>query len=94
MINAGDLIKQQQERETRKVLTFEKIYIRVEKTINSASMGNYFFTWYEIPEFIVGLPIYSLIECINYIQKKLLENGFKSELIGNNVLIITWYPNK
>lgn len=94
MINANNLIKQQQERETRKILTFEKIYTRVEKTINSASLGNFFYTWYEIPEFIVGLPLYSLSECIKYIQNKLLENEFNSELIGSNVLIITWFPNK
>jgi len=94
MINANNLIKQQQERELRKLLTFEKIYSRVEKTINSASLGNFFYTWYEIPEFIVGLPLYSLPDCIAYIQNKLLENNFNSNLIGSNVLIITWFPNK
>ena len=93
MIKAKDLIKDQKARESRKILTFDKIYSRVEKTINSASSGNFFYTWYEIPEFIVGLPLYSLSECISYIQNKLTSNGFKYELLGKNILIITWLPN-
>ena len=51
--------------------TFEKIFIHVEKKIITASAGNYYYTWYQIPEVLVGLPMYSIVECQSYIEKKL-----------------------
>ena len=67
MVKATDLIKQQKEREERKKNTFNKIYCLIEKKIVLASTGNNYYTWYQIPEFLVGLPLYSLDECQEYI---------------------------
>lgn len=94
MVKADDLIKQQQERESRKFITFEKIYKMVEKKINIASSGDFYYTWYEIPEFLVGLPLYSLVECKIYIEKKLKENNFETEYYNPNILLIKWFPKK
>ena len=93
MVKAEDLIKEQKKREDHKSVTYEKIYIRVEKKINLSSSGNFYYTWYVIPEFLVGLPLYSFIDCKNYIIKKLKKNGFCCQYIEPNILLITWYPN-
>jgi len=94
MIKANELIKHQQERESRKYITFEKIYKRVEKKITIASSGNLYYTWYIIPEFLVGLPMYSVDECKNYIEYNLNKNGFDIEYFYPNILLIKWFPKK
>lgn len=93
MVKADDLIKQQKEREERKNITFEKIYNQVEKKIYSASSGNSYYTWYRIPEFLVGLPMYSLNDCNQYLQNKLNKSGFTIEFFEPNILLIKWFPN-
>jgi hypothetical protein len=90
MVKADELIKQQKEREDRKFITFEKIYKIVEKKICYASSGDFYHTWYEMPEFLVGLPMYSRKECRKYITDKLLLNGFTTEFYEPNILLIKW----
>ena len=92
MVKAHELIKIQKEREERKKETFDKIYVHIEKKIITSSNGSYYHTWYQIPEFLVGLPIYSVDECQKYIQIKLHNNGFKTEFFKPNLIHITWFP--
>lgn len=90
MVKAYELIKQQKEREERRNLTYDKIYTLIEKKIILASSGNYYHTWYLVPEFLVGLPIYSIDECQKYIQNKLKNDGFETEFYHPNILFIKW----
>ena len=94
MVKASELIKEQQERETWKNKTFSKIYTNIDKKIIIASSANNYYTWYQIPEFIVGLPLYNLLDCKLYIENKLKENGFITEFFEPNILFITWFPKK
>lgn len=91
MVKANELIKQQKEREERKKITFEKIYSVIEKKIVLASGGDYYYTWYQIPEFLVGLPMYSVDKCQKYVQEKLKANGFDTEFFLPNILLIKWF---
>lgn len=90
MIKAAELIKKQQEKEYNKRKTYDKIYLLVEKKICVASDTNNYHTWFQIPEFLVGLPIYSHCECRKYIEEKLIHNGFKTKFYEPNILFIEW----
>ena len=92
MVNAKDLIKEQKEREQIRIQTFKKVYKNVEKKIILASASNFYYVWYEVPEFILGIPIYNLKKCINFLQNKLQDNGFNIELYKPNILLIKWFP--
>lgn len=92
MVKADKLIKEQKKREDKKKETFNKILEKVEKKIILASSANYYFTWYSIPQFIIGLPLYSLTECKDYIIRKVDKNGFKIEFFEPNILLIKWFP--
>lgn len=94
MVNAKDLIKEQKVREERKNATFDKIFEKIEKKIILASAANFYYTWYSIPQFIVGLPLYSIDECKNYIENKLKKDGFEIEYFEPNILLIKWFPKK
>lgn len=92
MVKANDLIKQQKDRESRKLITYDKIYNHIEKKISMASSGNYYFTWYQIPEILIGLPTYSLSDCLSYIKKRLNKDGFEVIIYEPNILYISWIP--
>jgi hypothetical protein len=90
MIKARDLIFQQKEKEKNKYKIYDKIYELIEKKIIAASTYNYYYTLYEIPEFLIGYPIYSLDDCSIYIQNKLKSNEFKIEFYKPNIVFISW----
>ncbi len=94
MVKADELIKQQEERKKQKRKTFNKILKLVEKRILMSSNSNNYYTWYEVPELILGLPIYNIHECKSHLIKKLKKNGFKTELYEPNLILITWFPDK
>ena len=92
MVKADKLKKEQKKKDEIKKETFNKILSKIEKKIILASAANYYFTWYTIPEFIIGLPLYSLPECREYIIKKMVKDGFTTEFFQPNILLIKWFP--
>ncbi len=94
MVKADDLIKVQKERESRKYITFDKIFQMVENKIQLASAANFYFTWCQIPEFLIGLPSYSLDESLKFVEDKLKKNGFETEFYSPNIILIKWFPKE
>jgi hypothetical protein len=92
MVKAQDLINSQKEREKIKYKTFSKIYSNIEKKINLASASNFYYTWYEIPEFIIGYPLYNVNECKVNVIKQIKDNGFDIEEFEKNIILIKWFP--
>ena len=90
MVKASDILEQQNELKENKKKTYRKILDRINQKIKTTGSSTNRCCWYEIPEFILGLPIYKLDECAEYIMKKLKNNGFKVNLVNNNILIISW----
>jgi hypothetical protein len=93
MVKAKDLINLQKNRENNKFITFNKIYNNIENKITKASATNFYYIWYEVPQYIIGHPLYNYVECIDYLIKKLQENDFKTEKYEPNILLISWFPN-
>jgi len=94
MVKATDLVKQQQSKKNKKYIIFDKIYANIENKITFSSNINLYSTYYQIPYFLIGYPTYSIGECYLYIDKKLKENGFKTELYIDNIILINWKPIK
>ena len=92
MVKAQDLIKSQKKREELKYKTFLKIYDNIEKKIGLASSSDFYYIWYEVPEFIIGLPLYNLEDCKEYVINKIKENGFIVEEFDRNIILVTWFP--
>lgn len=92
MIKASDLIKTQQDKNNIKYKTFDKIFKLVEKKISLTSLGNYYYTEYELPHFLIGYPTYSINDCQEYIKTKLINNGFEVIFYDPNLLVISWFP--
>tara|TARA_B100001093_G_scaffold494648_1_gene538303 strand:- start:1073 stop:1354 length:282 start_codon:yes stop_codon:yes gene_type:complete len=92
MVKANDLINEQQKREKIKIESFKKVYSNIEKKIILASAGNFYYVWYEVPEFILGLPTYNLKDCIEYVKVRLTENQFEYVIYNPNIILIKWFP--
>ena len=87
MVKASELIKEQKDRDKLKDNIYKKIYKRIEHKIKLASASNLYECWYEIPEFILNIPLYDLEDCKQYIMKKLSHNEFKTGHLHNNIWI-------
>ena len=94
MVKANDLVKRQADKENKKYITFVKIYNNIEKKIVKASERNLYYTYYQIPQILIGYPTYSIKECYSYIDIKLKNDGFKTEEYIDNTILISWFPNK
>lgn len=89
MVTASELVKKQKKKEDEKKKIYEKIYERVIKKIKMASDLNFFQCSYEIPELLLGVPIYNINDCMEYVEKKLKKNEFKTNW-NKNMIIIDW----
>ena len=92
MVKAKELVKAQVKKDEQKVKTYIKIYEFIEKKIILASSGNSYELIYQIPQYILGLPLYSMPSCVEYVCKKLKEDGFKIKYYEPNVINIIWKP--
>jgi hypothetical protein len=90
MVTADELIKDQIQRENKRKKFFKKIYKLVEKRIIDVSKFNLNQCYYDVPYFVLNIPLYSMDNCINYIIEKLINNGFKVELFNKNRIYINW----
>ena len=50
---------------------------------------NLYECWYEIPEFILNIPLYKLNECKQYLTERLKSDGFNITW-QNNIILISW----
>ena len=48
------------------------------------------YCFYQIPEFVIGTPLYDILELRNYIMNSLKTNGFEILYIEPNWLFIYW----
>lgn len=90
VVNAKELIKKQKKRIKEKSSIYKKVYERIDKKILMASNKNFYQCLYEIPEFMLGIPLYNLDECIKFIDNKLKDNGFTTSW-SNNEVLICWH---
>jgi transcription initiation factor IIE alpha subunit len=91
-INIDDLYDSQQKRDLKQVSIFNKILNRIYNriTVTGRTKKNDRHTWFTIPEYIFGEPVYDKGDCIAYIVSKLEENGFQTNYVHPNTLFVSW----
>ena len=91
-ININDLHKDRDKRNTIKNDIYLKVLARCHSKIKSISkLSDLCCCFYMVPAYIYGLPSYNQIECVYYIVKELMDDGFKVQYVEPNILFITWY---
>ena len=92
-ISIDDLYEKKQKRDLKQISIFNKILNRIHKRIQHIAKNKQSDThiWFNVPEYIVGEPIYDKGECIGYLVSKLDDNGFHVKYMHPNALFISWH---
>ena len=95
-ITINDKVKNISQKEisqfTEKYENIQDVNKNIHKKIKIASRQKYEdrFTFYVIPEFLLGIPTYDVATCTSYVMQKLRENGFMVKYTHPNLLFISW----
>lgn len=78
--------------EDTRTLVYQQVLARAHKRIKLASRNwkNGRFCFFVIPELVIGIPRYNLVECTKYLISKLQANGFLVRYTYPNLLFISW----
>jgi hypothetical protein len=60
--------------------------------IKEAAKNELYLCYYEVPRYVIGLPLYNLEDCIKFIINQLVDNGFVVEKVLNSCIVISWFP--
>lgn len=91
-IDINDLHKERDKRTSVRSEIYNKVLARCHSKIKSiAKLSDICCCFFEVPAYIYGLPAYNQIECIYYVIKELIDDGFKVEFAEPNILFVTWY---
>lgn len=89
-LNINDIASNNEKRNEKRRECFDKVleqcYKRVEKSAKLDNIGCFF----DVPEFVIGYPLFSLNECILHVYNKLVQNGFQVQYIFPRILYVSW----
>jgi len=92
-INLDDLFEKKREIAESKLTLYNKILNRIHNKIKLTSnqnRGREQFIWYIIPEIMIGVSRYDVVECTGYIIRKLRENDLVVRYTHPNLVFISW----
>ena len=93
-INIDDLYERRQKRDLKQLEIFNKILNRIHKRIQYTAKNklcNDNHIWFNVPEYIVGEPVYDKGDCTGYLVSQLEKNGFFLKYVYPNTLFISWH---
>ena len=90
MINIYNLSKKKVEKDNIKNEIYQKILERCHKRIKLAANQCETYTYFVVPEYEFGIPMYNVLSCSDYIIKMLRKNHFYVYYTYPNLIIISW----
>ena len=93
-LNIKDLNNSINKRHLKRLELYNSILEKVHHRIKYNAELEKTFCFYNIPEFIIGTPLYNVEELKNYIITALKKNGFMLLHIEPNWLFISWNVNE
>lgn len=90
MINIHELNRRRREKKQRDLDIYKRVLKRCHNRIRLSAhkMGTQ--CVFTVPQYIAGLPLYSLQDCIRFLKKTLRQNGFKVRNINFDQLYVSW----
>jgi len=89
-LNIHKLYESSKRKELKKFETFDKILQRCHNKITLYADNRKTECVYEIPSFIIGVPLYNINELSEYLISSLNKNGFILKVLQQNYIIISW----
>ena len=88
--SVNEIHKNQKEKEKSRLKIYEGISARCFKHIKETSLNEETFCFYKLPEYIPGLPIYNMTECVLFLLNLLHEKGFNARYCDSYMIFISW----
>ena len=93
-LNINELHTQINEKEIKKLEKYDDILKKCHNRIKYYSQINRTYCFFQIPEFILGMPLFDVSELRIYIINSLQNNGFTIIYIDPNWVFINWEIKK
>ena len=93
-MNVQQLSALMQSRQSKRHICFEKVLEQCYAFIRRHAEKNVKFCFFEVPDFLIGYPLFDLNECIQYISDKLSSNDFLVRYFFPRILYISWDLNE
>ena len=89
-LNIDELYNSAKRKELKKYETFDKILLRCHTRIKLYAENRKTECLYQIPQFIIGVPLYNVGELQEYIVRALKNNGLLVKEYTHNWIFISW----
>lgn len=96
-ISLNELYQIKKKKEITKTLSYDRVIELCHRRIRNIAAHGGLNTFYEIPGILIGLPLYNIYDCMNYVVDKLRKNGFLIQILPPPhvcVIYISWDPNE
>ena len=92
MLNISELRNTVHEKRRRRVETFDALLTMCHKRIQRAAELEKYECEYEVPEYVVGLPLFNVNDCLDHLLNRLRTNGFTVQHVFPKTIRVTWFP--
>lgn len=94
-LSLQELYRERNLQRSQEIQTFHKVLEVCHHHIRMAAQGGDLYTLYDVPAFMIGVPLFNQRNCCDYIMTQLKKIGLYVEEHPNRefTLFISWDPN-
>ena len=93
-LNIFELQNSINKKKQNRTYIYENVLEKCNLKIKTAASQEKYECIYDVPKYIVGLPLYNINDCMDFIINQLNDNGFVVNYHFPKFLHISWYPPK
>jgi len=96
-ISLNELYQLKKKKDSIRTVCFDKVVEICHRRIRNIGSYGGQNTFYEIPGMLVGYPLYSIYECLDYVVEALRKSGFLVQILPPPhicVIYISWDPHE
>ena len=93
-LSINSLYETMYEKNIKRYQKFDDILKRLHNRIKYHAKNEKTFCFFQIPEFIIGVPLYNINDLKEYLIQSLQKDGFEYMYIEPNWLFVTWELKK
>jgi hypothetical protein len=93
-LNIDALFEEADKKYLNRLKLFDDILVQIHNRIKYHSKNKWFFCTYSLPEFLIGKPLYKIVDLRKYIIDSLKRDKFDVMYVHPNFLFISWEKKK
>ena len=93
-LNINSLFEEADKKVLNRMKMFDDILVQIHNKIISHSKNKWFYCTHQIPEFLIGKPLYKVDDLKKYIIDSLKRDKFDVMYVHPNFLFISWENKK